>query len=141
MVFGSCWAQGSAKTSGQAQCFAKCGSVGRFTYWLARLTRPSLPFVDSCELALAATGFIWVRYSMVITPINYSLGAVRLLSALLGLSHPSSSRSTFSLECLELRSCIVSGSTYFSFERASSAHEPSNSYRRKHPEAAAAAAH
>lgn len=27
-------------------------------------------------LALAATGFIWVRYSMVITPVNYSLGAV-----------------------------------------------------------------
>ena len=27
--------------------------------------------------ALAATGFIWVRYSLVITPINYSLAAVR----------------------------------------------------------------
>ena len=27
-------------------------------------------------LALAATGFIWVRYSMVITPVNYSLAAV-----------------------------------------------------------------
>jgi hypothetical protein len=30
-------------------------------------------------LALAATGFIWVRYSLVITPINYSLAAVRKL--------------------------------------------------------------
>ena len=29
------------------------------------------------SLALAATGFIWVRYSLVITPINYSLAAVR----------------------------------------------------------------
>ena len=29
-------------------------------------------------VALAATGFIWVRYSLVITPINYSLAAVRL---------------------------------------------------------------
>ena len=29
-------------------------------------------------LALAATGFIWVRYSLVITPINYSLAAVSL---------------------------------------------------------------
>lgn len=27
--------------------------------------------------ALAATGFIWVRYSLVITPVNYSLAAVR----------------------------------------------------------------
>ena len=26
--------------------------------------------------ALAATGFIWVRYSLVIKPINYSLAAV-----------------------------------------------------------------
>ena len=26
--------------------------------------------------ALAATGFIWVRYSLVITPVNYSLAAV-----------------------------------------------------------------
>lgn len=26
--------------------------------------------------ALTATGFIWVRYSLVITPINYSLAAV-----------------------------------------------------------------
>lgn len=29
------------------------------------------------RVALAATGFIWVRYSMVITPVNYSLAAVR----------------------------------------------------------------
>jgi mitochondrial pyruvate carrier 2 len=28
--------------------------------------------------ALAATGIIWVRYSFVITPVNYSLAAVRL---------------------------------------------------------------
>lgn len=33
--------------------------------------------------ALAATGFIWVRYSMVITPVNYSLAAVRLLGYVL----------------------------------------------------------
>lgn len=31
--------------------------------------------IISC-LALAATGFIWVRYSLVITPVNYSLAAV-----------------------------------------------------------------
>jgi hypothetical protein len=33
--------------------------------------------------ALAATGFIWVRYSLVITPVNYSLAAVRPFSCLL----------------------------------------------------------
>ena len=30
--------------------------------------------------ALAATGFIWVRYSLVITPVNYSLAAVCILT-------------------------------------------------------------
>lgn len=29
------------------------------------------------SVALTATGFIWVRYSFVITPVNYSLAAVR----------------------------------------------------------------
>ena len=33
--------------------------------------------------ALAATGFIWVRYSLVITPVNYSLAAVRPFGYLL----------------------------------------------------------
>ena len=36
------------------------------------------PCVLSRTTALAATGFIWVRYSLVITPINYSLAAVRI---------------------------------------------------------------
>jgi hypothetical protein len=31
-------------------------------------------------IALAATGFIWVRYSLVIIPINYSLAAVSISS-------------------------------------------------------------
>lgn len=31
----------------------------------------------SSLVALAATGLIWVRYSFVITPVNYSLAAVR----------------------------------------------------------------
>ena len=36
------------------------------------------PFNDRIQprLALAATGTIWVRYSLVIIPINYSLAAV-----------------------------------------------------------------
>lgn len=33
----------------------------------------------SALIALAATGFIWVRYSLVITPVNYSLAAVRVV--------------------------------------------------------------
>lgn len=39
--------------------------------------------------ALAATGFIWVRYSFVITPVNYSLAAVGLFAtqAFLSLSY------------------------------------------------------
>ncbi|KII92497.1 hypothetical protein PLICRDRAFT_172583 [Plicaturopsis crispa FD-325 SS-3] len=36
--------------------------------------------------ALTATGFIWVRYALVITPINYSLAAVNFCVGLSGLS-------------------------------------------------------
>jgi len=34
---------------------------------------------------LAATGFIWVRYSLVITPVNYSLAAVNFFIGTTGL--------------------------------------------------------
>lgn len=38
---------------------------------------------NSTMIALATTGFIWVRYSVVIIPVNYSLAAVcRILSTL-----------------------------------------------------------
>ncbi|KZS98383.1 UPF0041-domain-containing protein [Sistotremastrum niveocremeum HHB9708] len=40
------------------------------------LSRPADKLSVPQNLALAATGFIWVRYSMVITPVNYSLAAV-----------------------------------------------------------------
>ncbi|EEB94239.1 hypothetical protein MPER_06978 [Moniliophthora perniciosa FA553] len=36
--------------------------------------------------ALAATGFIWVRYSFVITPVNYSLAAVNFFVGCSGLT-------------------------------------------------------
>ncbi|KAH9955740.1 UPF0041-domain-containing protein [Russula dissimulans] len=39
-----------------------------------------LKFSVSQNVALAATGFIWVRYSFVIMPINYSLAAVSVLN-------------------------------------------------------------
>lgn len=36
--------------------------------------------------ALTATGFIWVRYSFVITPVNYSLAGVNLFVGSTGLA-------------------------------------------------------
>ncbi|ORY32601.1 hypothetical protein BCR39DRAFT_523086 [Naematelia encephala] len=42
------------------------------------LSRPAEKLSLNQNLALAATGFIWVRYSFVITPVNYSLAAVNL---------------------------------------------------------------
>lgn len=37
-------------------------------------------------IALTATGLIWVRYSFVITPVNYSLAAVNLFVAGTGIT-------------------------------------------------------
>ncbi|KAF9451297.1 UPF0041-domain-containing protein [Macrolepiota fuliginosa MF-IS2] len=53
---------------------------------LKDLTRPADKLSVSQNLALAATGFIWVRYSLVITPVNYSLAAVNFFVGLSGLS-------------------------------------------------------
>jgi len=50
------------------------------------LTRPADKLSVSQNLALAATGFIWVRYSFVITPVNYSLAAVNFFVGLSGLT-------------------------------------------------------
>lgn len=50
------------------------------------LTRPADKLSVSQNLALAGTGFIWVRYSLVITPVNYSLAAVNFFVGLSGLS-------------------------------------------------------
>jgi hypothetical protein len=43
---------------------------------LKDLGRPADKLSVSQNVALAATGFIWVRYSFVIIPVNYSLAAV-----------------------------------------------------------------
>ncbi|KAL7006205.1 Mitochondrial pyruvate carrier 2 [Cystobasidiomycetes sp. EMM_F5] len=40
------------------------------------LNRPAENLSIPQNLALTATGLIWVRYSFVITPVNYSLAAV-----------------------------------------------------------------
>ncbi|TFK54512.1 UPF0041-domain-containing protein [Heliocybe sulcata] len=45
---------------------------------LKDMTRPAEKLSVSQNLALLATGAIWVRYSFVITPVNYSLAAVNL---------------------------------------------------------------
>ncbi|KAF5325648.1 hypothetical protein D9611_000125 [Ephemerocybe angulata] len=50
------------------------------------MTRPADKLSLSQNIALTATGFIWVRYSLVITPINYSLAAVNFCVGLSGLT-------------------------------------------------------
>jgi hypothetical protein len=48
------------------------------------LSRPADKLSIPQNAALAATGFIWVRYSLVITPINYSLAAVNACVGMIG---------------------------------------------------------
>ncbi|WOO85856.1 Mitochondrial pyruvate carrier 2 [Vanrija pseudolonga] len=50
------------------------------------LQRPADKLSVSQNVALAATGFIWVRYSLVITPVNYSLAAVNFFVGTTGLT-------------------------------------------------------
>ncbi|KAI0689296.1 hypothetical protein BC835DRAFT_1407877 [Cytidiella melzeri] len=49
------------------------------------LTRPADKLSVSQNIALAATGAIWVRYSFVIVPVNYSLAAVNLFVGSTGI--------------------------------------------------------
>ncbi|KAF9264197.1 UPF0041-domain-containing protein [Marasmius fiardii PR-910] len=53
---------------------------------LKDLARPADKLSVSQNVALTATGFIWVRYSLVITPVNYSLAAVNFFVGLSGLT-------------------------------------------------------
>ncbi|KAH0827926.1 mitochondrial pyruvate carrier [Lanmaoa asiatica] len=53
---------------------------------LKDLNRPAEKLSVSQNLALMATGMIWVRYSFVIIPVNYSLAAVNLFVGGTGLS-------------------------------------------------------
>ncbi|KAM5543224.1 hypothetical protein V8D89_003098 [Ganoderma adspersum] len=52
---------------------------------LKDLSRPADKLSVPQNLALAATGFIWVRYSFVITPVNVSLAAVNFFVGSTGL--------------------------------------------------------
>ncbi|KAJ7647515.1 mitochondrial pyruvate carrier [Roridomyces roridus] len=53
---------------------------------LKDLARPAEKLSLSQNIALTATGFIWVRYSFVITPVNYSLAAVNFFVGLSGVT-------------------------------------------------------
>lgn len=53
---------------------------------LRDLNRPVEKLSLAQNLALTGTGFIWVRYAMVITPVNYSLAAVNFCVGMTGLS-------------------------------------------------------
>ncbi|KZT10600.1 UPF0041-domain-containing protein [Laetiporus sulphureus 93-53] len=52
---------------------------------LKDLSRPAEKLSVPQNLALTATGFIWVRYSLVIKPINYSLAAVNFFVGTTGV--------------------------------------------------------
>ncbi|KAK0437506.1 UPF0041-domain-containing protein [Armillaria borealis] len=53
---------------------------------LKDMSRPVEKLSVSQNLALTATGFIWVRYAFVITPVNYSLAGVNFFVGLSGLT-------------------------------------------------------
>ncbi|KNZ54068.1 hypothetical protein VP01_3054g2 [Puccinia sorghi] len=53
---------------------------------LKDMQRPAEKLSLSQNIALSATGVIWVRYSFVITPINYSLASVNAFVAATGLT-------------------------------------------------------
>jgi len=53
---------------------------------LKDMSRPTEKLSVAQNLALTATGFIWVRYSLVITPVNYSLAAVNFFVGSTGLA-------------------------------------------------------
>lgn len=50
------------------------------------LGRPPEKLSVGQNVALAATGMIWVRYSLVITPVNYSLAAVNFFVGATGIA-------------------------------------------------------
>ncbi|MES1904146.1 MAG: Mitochondrial pyruvate carrier 2, partial [Paramarteilia canceri] len=52
---------------------------------LGDLRRPAEKLSLYQSSALAATGIIWSRYSLVIVPVNYNLFAVNIFVAMTGL--------------------------------------------------------
>jgi hypothetical protein len=83
VVLGRRWCERPSSPGGEAELVAKPRCVRPVIRCLPSLTAsfPVLPspmhIMPSLMTALFATGVIWVRYSFVITPVNYSLAAVR----------------------------------------------------------------
>ncbi|KAF7315344.1 Mitochondrial pyruvate carrier [Mycena indigotica] len=50
------------------------------------MTRPADTLSVSQNIALAATGMIWIRWSLIITPVNYSMALVNGFVGLSGLT-------------------------------------------------------
>jgi hypothetical protein len=65
-------AEGSFSTRGQTL------RISEYWYVILLLSVDSGVAEQGLLAALAATGFIWVRYSLVIKPVNYSLAAVSI---------------------------------------------------------------
>jgi len=51
------------------------------------INRPVEKVSTAQQSALCATGFIWTRYALVITPVNYNLCAVNCVLAVTGTYH------------------------------------------------------
>ncbi len=54
---------------------------------IADVNRPVEKMSVPQQTAVAVTGVIWTRYSLVITPVNYNLMAVNAVMACTGLFH------------------------------------------------------
>jgi len=65
--------------------WAPCFKWGLVIAGLGDLKRPAEKLSASQSGALAATGVIWSRYSVVITPVNYNLFSVNVFVALTGI--------------------------------------------------------
>ncbi|KAK2195931.1 Mitochondrial pyruvate carrier [Babesia duncani] len=64
-----------------APAFKWCISIAN----LADINRPTDRMSLSQQFAVACTGLIWSRYSMVITPVNYNLLSVNFVMAITGI--------------------------------------------------------
>jgi len=65
--------------------WAPCFKWGLVIAGLGDLQRPAEKLSSSQSGALAATGIIWSRYSLVITPVNWNLFGVNIFVAATGV--------------------------------------------------------
>ncbi|KAK6046584.1 hypothetical protein COOONC_15910 [Cooperia oncophora] len=74
---------------------------------IADLARPADKLSVSQNMALAATGAIWTRYSFVIIPVNYNLASVNFFVMCSGLSQLARIALITALTEYELTACEV----------------------------------